>query len=153
MEFNPAAALSIPACKAAPEKRVMSKDDVRTALTVLDVRERLILRMAVFDGMRPGEIFAIELGKIGASSVLIDQRPYGSSNIDTPKGRKGKNTARTVALSPSTMIDLRLWKAFIGDQSEETFLFASETGITPLRPNNHWKREVRPRLAKVGLGW
>jgi hypothetical protein len=29
----------------------------------------------------------------------------------------------------------------------------SETGATPLRPNNHWKREIRPRLNQIGLGW
>jgi hypothetical protein len=34
-----------------------------------------------------------------------------------------------------------------------SYLFPSDTGITPLRPNNVWKREVRPRLEKVGLGW
>jgi integrase len=151
--FNPAAALFIPACKAGEEKRVMSKDEVRVALSVLDLRQRLIFRMAVFDGMRPGEILAIKLGKVGASSVLVDQRLYGSSDIDTPKGRKGKNTARTVGLSPGTIGDIRVWKTFLDLQDQVSYLFPSETGITPLRPNNVWKREVRPRLDKVGLGW
>ena len=151
--FNPAAALFIPACKPAPEKRVLSKDEVRTALSVLDVRERLIFRLAVFDGMRPGEIFAIRVGKVGGSSLLIDQRLYGSSDIDTPKGRKGKNTTRTIALSPGTLADIRLWKTFLGVSSTDTLMFPSEAGITPLRPNNHWKREIRPRLTKIGLEW
>ena len=62
--FNPAEALFIPACKAAPVKRSMSKDEVRTTLRVLDVRERLVFRMPVFDGMRPGEIFAIQFGRL-----------------------------------------------------------------------------------------
>src|SRR3982751_4046904 len=26
-------------------------------------------------------------------------------------------------------------------------------GVTPLRPNNHWKRKIRPRLHHIGLGW
>lgn len=68
----------------------MKTDEVRTALAVLDLRERLIFRMAVFDGMRPGEIFAVQIGKVGSHSVVIDQRLYGSTDIDTPKGRKGK---------------------------------------------------------------
>jgi hypothetical protein len=46
-----------------------------------------------------------------------------------------------------------VWKTFLGLQDQVSYLFPSETGITPLRPNNVWKREVRPRLDKVGLGW
>ncbi len=153
VEFNPAEALFIPACKRTPDKRTMSKDEVLTALNVLDVRERLVVRMGMFDGMRPGEIYAIQLGKIDECSVRIDQRLYGSSNIDTPKGRKGKNTSRTVALAPGTIADLNLWKTFLGDLPATAYLFLSETSNSPLRPNNHWKRSIRPRLAQFGLGW
>ena len=42
VEFNPASGLFIPACKQAPAKRVMTKEDVRLALGVLDVAARLI---------------------------------------------------------------------------------------------------------------
>ena len=76
----------------------MSKDEVRVALAVLDVRARLALRMAVFDGMRPGEILAIQFGRLRADWVVIDRRLY-RNHLDTPKGRKGKNATRTVALS------------------------------------------------------
>jgi integrase len=150
--FNPAEALFTPAGRLTGEKRVMTKEEVRQALSALDVRERLILRMAVFDGMRPGEIFAIRLDKIRTSAVLIDQRIYGG-NLDTPKGRKGKNTARTVALSPGTISDLVLWRTFLPADDPKCFIFPSETGVTPLRPNNLWKREFRPRLTRIGLDW
>jgi hypothetical protein len=36
----------------------MTVDDVKPALTLLDLRVRLILKLAVFAGLRPGEIFA-----------------------------------------------------------------------------------------------
>jgi hypothetical protein len=36
---------------------------------------------------------------------------------------------------------------------ETAYLFSSESGVTPLRPNNHWKRKIRPRLEQVGLTW
>ncbi|MBV8831462.1 MAG: hypothetical protein JO108_19810 [Acidobacteriaceae bacterium] len=150
VEFNPASALFIPACKAPGPKLVMKKDEVRTALAVLDLRERLIFRMPVFDGMRPGEIFAVQIGKVGANSVVVDQRLYGSTNIDTPKGRKGKNTSRIVALSPGSVKDLDLWEAYLGDSQDSGYLFC---GNTPLRPNNHWKRNILPRLEQVGLEW
>jgi integrase len=111
-----------------------------------------MFRMAVFDGMRPGEILAIRLGKIGPNQVLIDERIYGGK-LDTPKGRKGKNTARRVALSPGTMGEVAVWKSFLSDRSLGAFLFPSEAGTTPLRMDNFWKREFKPRLETVGLGW
>jgi integrase len=125
---------------------------VKLIPTVLDVRERLIFRMAVFDGMRPGEIFAIQIGKLEKNSVSIDQRLYGG-NMDTPRGRKGRRTGRVVALSPGTVHDLHLWRKFIGDPADGQFLFPSENTESPLRPNNLWRREIRPRLEKVGLEW
>jgi len=150
--FNPAEALYIPAGKQSEMKRVMSKEEVKLALTVLDLRQRLILRLAVFDGMRPGEILAIRLGKIGEHQVLVDQRVY-NGKLDTPKGRKGKNTSRRVALSPGTMEDVKAWRSFLSDRSPEAFLFPSETGRTPLRADNLWKRHFDPRLETVGLDW
>jgi integrase len=150
--FNPAGALYIPAGKQSEMKRVMSREEVKLALTVLDLRQRLIFRLAVFDGMRPGEIFAIRLGKIGENQVLVDQRVY-NGKLDTPKGRKGKNTSRRVALSPGTMEDVKAWTSFLSDRSPEAFLFPSETGKTPLRADNLWKRHFDPRLETVGLDW
>lgn len=152
VNFNPAAALYIPECNRSPTKLVMSPEEVRTALGVLDLRPRLIFRLAVFSGLRPGEIFAIRLGKVGPNSVTIDQRIY-EGQLDYPKGRKGKNTARIVGLSPATISEIELWKRFLQNTTDDNYLFPSETGTTPLRPNNLWKREFLPRLDAVGLGW
>jgi hypothetical protein len=53
----------------------MSKEQIRRALNAFDLRERLTFRMAVFDGMRPGEILAVRpLGDIGTKEVHIKQR-------------------------------------------------------------------------------
>jgi integrase len=151
VRHNPAAGLFTPACKAHSEKRVMTKEQIRTALNALELRQRLILRMAVFDGMRPGEILAIRLGNLKDHSVHIDQRVY-RGNLDTPKGRKGKRTARTVALSPGTVTDLQVWKSCLQDQGPDALLFPSEAG-TPLSRDNLWRRMIAPKLEAQGLAW
>jgi integrase len=129
----------------------MSPAEIRLALSVLDFRERLIFRLAVFGGMRPGEIFAICLGDVHQDSIFVKQRVY-KGDIDTPKGRKGKRTSRTVALSSETLSDLAAWRALLLDDSPEAYLFPSENN-TPLSRDNVRKRNILPRLEKVGLGW
>lgn len=148
--FNPAAALFIPACRPAKEKQVMTVEQILDVLGALELQERVIFRMAVFDGMRPGEIFAIQLGKLRSNAVVIDQRVYDGA-IDLPKGRKGKNTTRLVALAPGTLHDLTDWVTCLPSQAPDAYLFPSEAG-TPLGPHNLWKRTFQPRLDELGLG-
>jgi len=152
VELNPTPGLFTPACKPGPEKLVMTKEQIRVALEVLDLRERLIFRMAVFDGMRPGEILAIRIRNIQENSIHIDQRVY-RGNLDSPKGRKGKRTARTVALSRGTAADLECWRSCYPEAQPTAFLFASEKGTTPLSYNNAWRRYMLPKLRTVGVEW
>jgi integrase len=152
VNVNPTLGLYTPACKPAPEPRVMSVEDIVRALNALDLRERLVFRMAVFDGMRPGEILALRVGNLREQSVYVDQRLY-RGNLDSPKGRKGKRTARTVALSPSTVADLREWRVALPEEQPEAFLFPSERLTMPVGRDNLWRRYMLPKLESVGLEW
>lgn len=111
----------------------MSPRQVRTALGVLDLRARLIFRLAVFSGLRPGEIFAVLLGKIADNSITIDQRIY-CGKFDRPKGRKGKDTTRVVGLTTTTISEIELWCSFLQNRSPDAYLFPSESDGSPLRP-------------------
>jgi integrase len=152
VDVNPTIALFTPACKPGEDKRVMSRDQILQALQVLDLRERLMFRMAVFEGMRPGEIFAIRIGRVHENSVRVNLRVY-RGNLDTPKGRKGKRTARTGALSPGTVADLKLWRSRFPEAHADAFLFPSELPGKPLSRDNVWRRYIRPKLESIGLGW
>jgi integrase len=151
IESNPAAGLFTPSCKAGAERLSMSPAEIRLAFSVLDLRERLIFRLAVLGGMRPGEIFAVCLGDVHQDSIFVKQRVY-KGHIDTPKGRKGKRTSRTMALSAETLSDLAAWRALLLDNSPEAYLFPSEKN-TPLSRDNVRRRNILPKLEKVGLGW
>src|SRR5206468_5143810 len=56
---NPAKMLFTPRTRATPSRRVLMPEQVQQILQVLPVREQLIVRLALFSGMRPGEIFAL----------------------------------------------------------------------------------------------
>lgn len=149
VDLNPTLGLYIPAGK---PKRILNAAQIRAALEALDLRERLVFRMAVFDGMRPGEILAIRLRAISERSILIDQRVY-RGDIDSPKGRKGKPTNRTVALSPSTLEDLEAWISQFEGRPDEAFLFQSKRLDRPVGRDNLWRRNMRPKLEQIGLEW
>src|SRR5262252_6029915 len=81
---NPALLLFTPKEAARPERRVMSMKEVQTCFAVLDLRERLIAKLAILAGMRPGEIFALTWGRLTATYADIRQRIY-RGEVDTPK--------------------------------------------------------------------
>ena len=68
-------------------------------------------------------------------------------HIDTPKGRKGKRTSRTIALPAEALAELAEWRSLLLDQSPEAYLFPSERN-TPLSKDNLWRRNMLPKLGK-----
>jgi len=149
--FNPATAPFTPACKPQGEKRVLTPAQIRQALGILGPRDRLIFRLAVFEGLRPGEILALQLSSIFEDHVAVEQRVY-KGTLDTPKGRKGKRTARKVALSPGTATEIAVWRSLLLKTSPDAFLFPTERN-TPLSRDNLWNRQMRPKLETIGLQW
>ena len=65
----------------------MNATDVEMALNAVELREKVILHLAIFSGLRLGEILALQRCNVAAdgSSVGIEQRVY-RGNLDAPKG-------------------------------------------------------------------
>ena len=146
---NPAAELRIPKkCRPSGATRPLTEEEVRNYLEVFDLREKLIARLSIFEGMRPGEIFAIKWKAVGNDAIRVEQRVY-KRVFDTPKNGK----TREVAISDGTSELLKEWQDLAQDPSPEGFVFPSETLISSLSADNLWRRTMKPRLANVGLGW
>src|SRR5206468_10943978 len=71
---NPAEMLFTPRTVATPSRRVLTPEQVQLILQVLPVREQLIVRLALFSGMRPGEIFALQWKHIADDHVEVAHR-------------------------------------------------------------------------------
>ena len=84
IERNPALLLFTPKEAAKPVRRVMNLKEVQIYFEVLAPRERLIAKLAVIAGLRPGEIFGLTWGRLTAKYADIRQRVYRGT-IDTPK--------------------------------------------------------------------
>ena len=145
---NPALLLFTPRDAAKPERRVMSTKEVQTYFSVLELRERLIAKLAVLAGMRPGEIFALRWGQLTATYADIRQRVYRGT-IDSPKTNQ---SVRKAALSEGLLREVEVWREFSVETRGDAWVFPSER-MTPLSKDNCWRRSMQPKLAKVGLGW
>lgn len=148
IERNPALLLFTPKEAAKPERRVMSMKEVQTCFAVLGQRERLIAKLAVLAGMRPGEIFAMTWGRLTATYADIRQRVY-KGQIDSPKTDQ---SIRKAALSEGLRREIEAWREFAVSTRDDAWVFPSER-MTPLSKDNCWRRSMYPKLAEVGLGW
>jgi integrase len=149
IERDPTPALFTPKASVAI-KRVMSREEAKKHIDALDLRERVIDHLALFLGMRPGEILALQRRHIAqdCSQLVIEQRLY-RGDIDDPKTESSK---RTVGIAPETAKELQAWMELVG-KTPGAWVFASENPAKPMWRDNVWYRNMKPRLEEVGLGW
>jgi integrase len=148
VEGNPAGSLVTPKEAKTRTKRVMTKEEVRLALSVLDLRERVIFLLAVLVGMRPGEILALRWGKVDPQMIEIAQRVYRGLP-DDPKTERGK---RQAALPPDLAQDVNAWREISANTASDALVFPSERG-TYLSRDNFLRRNIQGKLEGIGLGW
>ena len=148
IERNPALLLFISKEAKKPVRRVMTMKEVQICFSALAQRERLIAKLAIIAGMRPGEIFALTWGQMTAAYADIRQRVYRGL-IDTPKT---ENSMRKAALSEGLLAEIETWRMLAVETREDAWVFPSER-MTPLSKDNCWRRSMHPALAKVGLEW
>ena len=148
IRLNPAILLYTPKQAARPTRMVLNVLQVSRVLSALPVRERLIAKLAILAGMRPGEIFALRMGDIGETFAEVRQRVY-EGVLDTPKSDRGN---RKAALADGLLKELCDWRETCPDRNQAAYVFPSERG-TPLSKHNVWRRYMQPRLKKVGLEW
>src|ERR1017187_6941590 len=145
---NPALLLFTPRDAKKPVRRAMTIKEVQLCFGALDLRERLIAKLAILAGMRPGEIFALTWGRLTATHADIRQRVY-RQKIDTPKT---DNSYRQAALSEGVLAEIENWRMMAVATRDDAWVFPSER-MTPLSKDNCWRRSMAPKLAEVGLGW
>jgi len=145
---NPAELLHVPK-GARHETRALTVTQLSMIIAVLDVRERLIAKLAGICGMRPGEIVGLKWGDMQPDGLHITRGIYRRL-VQTPKTHKG---VRTVALPQSVVEDLNTWRAIARNTSPDAWVFPSENNNTPLWANNAWYDKIRPTISKLGMAW
>ena len=145
---NQALDLSIPRSVRAVDKRTATPRQAMTAIAALGLRERLIVRLALFVGLRPGEIFGLCWGHLSADSAVIKQRVYRGT-VDTVKNGR----PRVVALPVTVRADIERWAELCFDLSPTAWVFPSETVGRPGNKDSVWRHGIAPVLQPFGLDW
>lgn len=146
---NPTTGLQNPVCVAAKHKGELAREQVIVIDQGLPLRERLVFRLGVIEGMRPGEMFGLKQGDIESRELRVRRRVY-HGDIDTPKTAK---SARKVALSEPTALLLAQWIDLQRAQGPDAWVFQSENVDTPIDHCNFLSRWFKPKLKDMGFGW
>ena len=152
VDRNPATTLYTPKhCKPARSKKVLTPEDLAAMSGVLDFRERIIVRLATFEGMRPGEILGLQRGDLGLSEegLWVRRRVY-KGDVDSPKSDR---STRQVALSAGTIELLREWLDCMIRTDDAAWVFSTENSKRPLTRDFVWTKKMLPFLKPVGLDW
>jgi integrase len=149
LRANPAAVLFTPRSASPPPRRILNPAQVQQIFHVLNVRDQLLVRLALVSGMRPGEILALQWKHVGGDHVQVVHRLY-RGQLDRPKSDRSQ---RTVALSVRTQELLGQWREQSTPAPEDAWVFPSANGKTPLGRDNAWRRFLAPQLKTMGLEW
>jgi integrase len=133
-----------------PKRPFMTMPQIKQALRVLDLRERLVFKLAVFVGMRCSEIFGLRRGRVKDDYVEIVER-VSRRDIDTPKTEK---SVRKAAIPMAVKEDFRQWLDLTAGGAD-AWVFPSENPEMPIGADNMMARYIRPKLKAEGveLGW
>jgi len=136
---NPARKLMIPATRK-PSKRSLAVEEIAELLAQMDGRDRLIVRMFLLLGLRPGELFALRRNdRLAGNDLRIDQSVSPLVGVVDPKTDA---SVACVWMPRSVATELDFWMESQKDKRPEAFIFATRKG-TPLRANNFLRRALR----------
>jgi integrase len=130
-----------------PVVGLMSAEEVKTALAAVELREQVLLHMAIFSGFCPGEMLGLQRHHVAADApaVSVEQRVYRGIIDDLKTGA----SRREVAIPPRTAELLWEWMESAVGPEPDAYVFAGEKGKPAWRDTLH----IRPKLKPHGLEW
>jgi integrase len=143
LERNPARKLIRPATRATC-RRFLSLEEITRLLDAMEGRDRLIARICIVLGLRPGEVFATKWDDFDPEGgrLRIDEAAVDSQIKDT----KTPGSLAWVWLPKSITDELLKWRA----TSSSTLIFPAANG-RPISTRNFLRRHIWPAAVRAGI--
>jgi integrase len=124
--------------------------EVRALLDAAPARDRALIGLLVFTGMRPGEMYALDWQSVSLEEGRVQIRrnwDYKARVFNPPKTAAGK---RNVPLSPWVVAQLRDHRAVCGNPAPDALVFPTREG-TPMNPSNVRRDIWLPLKGRAGV--
>jgi integrase len=143
---NPARKLAAPRSGKRVASQPLTPEQIPQVLFHLGDRDRLIVRMFLVLGLRPGEMFALRWDDKDGNSLRIDSSIVDGIEVET----KTEGSDAAVWLPASIETELEFWRSANQNPSPESFIFPSSRG-TPINTNNFLFRVLKEAGKRTGI--
>jgi integrase len=143
---NPARKLAVPKSAKRQASRHLTPEQIPQVLFHMSDRDRLIARMFLVLGLRPGEMFALRWNDKEGNSLRIDSSISEGVEVET----KTEGSDAAVWLPVSIETELEFWRSTTKDASPDAFIFPSAAG-TAIGTSNFLFRVLKEAGKKSGI--
>ena len=130
-----------------PCKRHLSLDEIAILDAALTKRDRLIFRLFVLVGFRPGELFALRWDDIQQDWIAIDEAVYRNKLGET----KTAGSEARIPIPGQLQRELELHRIFCQRTGPRDFVFESRYRGRPVDSHNYLRRFLSPLAASKGV--
>jgi integrase len=135
---------------------ILEVSEIRAIVTKLQLRERVLLFLAMVTGLRRGELTGIQWGDIDFANLLIDVR---RSVVDQVVGRcKTEASQKPVPIDEFTAQDLLAWYRVTSYREPGDWVFTSNShragkkrGKQPLWLQSIMRYHIEPVIRELGI--
>jgi integrase len=143
---NPAGKLAVPKSGKRSATKHLTPEQIPIILFHLSDRDRLIVRMFLVLGLRPGEMFALRWNDKQSNSLRIDSSITEGMEVET----KTEGSDSFVWLPASIDRELEFWRGSALDAGPDKFIFPSSRG-TAINTNNFLFRVLKEAGRNAGV--
>jgi integrase len=138
LEKDPARKVKVPTQLRDTDRTILSWDQLRSALSRLALRDRILLELDMTNALRPSELFALRWRcfDISECSMTVTETVYRGK---IRPWAKTKGSLGAIHIPPKLAQDLEVWKQQCSSSLPEAFIFPNKEGGF-MDPSNYRKR-------------
>ena len=159
---DPARSIKVPSVLLETDKTTLTWDQMRTALSILPLRDRIVLKLDMSNALRPGELFGLRWGCFDPKLCQIEIRETVYKGKIRPWG-KTKGSLTKIPIATQLAEELQAWrrqsleeqrrqKTWHGPMADspEAFIFAGRNGGF-IDTTNYRNRVLHKLAEQLGL--